>query len=438
MEADAQPLVVSQSHRGTSTMNSIEETYRAATEKSAQMAKRAERVMPGGDTRTTTFFRPYTLTIQRGEGPFLWDVDGNRYIDLLGNYTSLVHGNAYPPIVDAVTKAVRDGSSWPARSEAQTDLATLLCERVASVDRVRFCNSGTEAGMLAAHVARRLTGRKLILMARYGYHGSYDDLEVGLAGTDGEFTMLADFGEATAFEALLSERGAEIAAVFLEPVLGSAGVVEPPAGFLERVAEATRRAGAMFIVDEVITLRLAEGGGQQIFDVKPDLTMFGKIIGGGFPVGAIGGSEDVMSAFDPRNRGSIFHSGTFNGNPVTCTAGAVSLRELTQARIDKMAKQGERLAAELARAARQVELPFSVRHCGSLLNVFFLKEPPAPTIAREDARAISNFHLAALNQGLFLAPRGMIALSTVITDEVLSEVCERAAKAMADIAQAGE
>ena len=293
--------------------------------------------------------------LKRGEGPFLWDVDGNRYIDLLGNYTSLVHGNAYPPIVEAATKAVSDGSSWPARSEAQIELATLLCERIESVERVRFCNSGTEAGMLAAHVARRLTGRKLILMARYGYHGSYDDLEVGLAGTDGERTMLADFGEATAFEALLSERGAEIAAVFLEPVLGSAGVVEPPAGFLERVAEATRRAGAMFVVDEVITLRLAEGGGQQIFEVKPDLTMFGKIIGGGFPVGAIGGSEDVMSAFDPRNRGSIFHSGTFNGNPVTCAAGAASIRELTQARIDKMAKQGERLAAELARAARQVE-----------------------------------------------------------------------------------
>jgi len=419
-------------------MNSIEERYRAATEKSAQLTKRAERVMPGGDTRTTTYYRPYPLTLKRGEGPFVWDVDGNKYIDLIGNYTSLVHGNAYPPIVEAVSKAVRDGSAWPARSEAQIELATVLCERVESVDRVRFCNSGTEAGMLAAHVARRLTGRKLILMARYGYHGSYDDLEIGLAGQDGERTMLADFGEATVFEALLSERGSEIAAVFLEPILGSAGIVEPPAEFLGRVAEAAHSAGAMFVVDEVITLRLAEGGGQQIFDVKPDLTMFGKIIGGGFPVGALGGSEEVMSAFDPRNRGTIFHSGTFNGNPVTCAAGVVSVRELTQARIDKMAKQAERLAVELTRAAGQVGLPFSVRHYGSLMNVFFLKEPPPATIAREDARAIASFHLAALNQGLFLAPRGMIALSTVITDEVLSEICERAAKAMADVAQAGE
>jgi len=178
----------------------------------------------------------------------------------------------------------------------------------------------------------------------------------------------------------------------------------------------------------VITLRLHEGGAQQIFDVKPDLNDVGKIIGGGFPVGALGGSEEVMSSFDPRNRGSIFHAGTFNGNPITCAAGLTSIRELTQARIDKMTTQAERLGAELGRAASQAQLPFSVRSYGSLLNIFFLKEPPPATIAREDDRAIANFHLAALNNGLFLAPRGMIALSTVITDELLSEICERAAK----------
>src|SRR5271156_4154057 len=222
VEAVAQPVVVSR--RGIGTMASIEEQYRAVTEKSAQLGKRAERVMPGGDTRTTTNYKPYPLTLKRGEGPLLWDVDGNRYIDLLGNYTSLVHGNAYPPIVEAATKAVRDGSSWPARSEAQIELATLLCERVESVERVRFCNSGTEAGMLAAQVARRLTGRKLILMARYGYHGSFDDLEVGLGGHDGERTLLADYGDAAAFARILAERGHEIAAVFLEPVMGSAGI----------------------------------------------------------------------------------------------------------------------------------------------------------------------------------------------------------------------
>ncbi len=418
-------------------MSKIEDQYRAATAKSAEMAKRSERVMPGGDTRSSAHYRPYSLTVVRGEGPYIYDADGNRYIDLLGNYTSLVHGHAYAPIVAAITQAAKTGTAWPARSEAQVALAELLCDRVGSVERVRFCNSGTEAGMLACHVARRLTGRKLILMARYGYHGSYDDLEAGLAGHDGERTMLADFGEATSFEALLTERGQEIAAVFLEPVMGSAGVVAPPSGFLERVGEAAHRAGALFVLDEVITLRLASGGAQAIFDAKPDLTMMGKIIGGGLPVGAIGGSAEVMRAFDPRARGSIYHSGTFNGNPATCAAGAVSVKELTQEKIDKMDKQAQKLAGELKRAARAHELPFSVRQCGSLMNVFFTSEAPPATINREDARMMADFHLAALSHGLFIAPRGLLALSTVITDEIVTEVAERAAKAMADVAAGG-
>ncbi len=417
-------------------MSIIEDSFRKQTPKSAEMAKRAERVMPGGDTRTTSYHRPYCLTISHGEGPFLWDIDGNRYIDLLGNYTSLVHGHAYPPIVEAIANAARQGTAWPARSEPQVALAEMLCERVRSVERVRFCNSGTEAGMLAVHVARRLTGRKYILMARYGYHGSYDDLELGLAGQDGERTLLADFGEVTSFEALLTERGSEIAAVFLEPVLGSAGVVAPPPAFLEMVGEAAHRAGALFVIDEVITLRLASGGAQEIFEVRPDLTMMGKIIGGGLPVGALGGRAEIMAAFDPRDRGAIWHSGTFNGNPATCAAGLASVRELTPERIAKMEQQAQKLAEELKRAATQAELPFSVRQFGSLMNVFFMNEPPPATIARQDARTMASFHLAALNHGLFIAPRGLIALSTVVTDELLNEVCERAAKAMIDTAQA--
>ena len=416
-------------------MNAIEERFRKQTPKSAHLAARAERVMPGGDTRTTTYHRPYPLAIERGEGPFLWDVDGNRYIDLLGNYTSLVHGHAYPPIADALAKAVIKGTAWPARSTAQIELAELLCSRVPSIERVRFCNSGTEAGMLAVHVARHVTGRQLILMARYGYHGSYDDLELGLLGHDGEKTLLGEFGRAESFEQILAERGTEIAAVFLEPVLGSSGVVPPPEGFLRRVADAAHRAGALFVLDEVITLRLAEGGAQQVFDIKPDLTMMGKIVGGGLPVGALGGSADLMKSFDPRERGSLLHSGTFNGNVLTCTAGIVSVRELTQERIDKMNSQAQQIAGELKRAATQAELPFSVRQFGSLMNVFFTNVPPPATIVREDMRTMTQFHLAALNHGLFIAPRGLIALSTVISDDLVTEICERASRAMAEVAR---
>jgi glutamate-1-semialdehyde 2,1-aminomutase len=416
-------------------MNAIEEIYRRKTPGSARLAERAERVMPGGDTRTTTYHRPYPLAIARGDGPFLWDIDGNRYIDLLGNYTSLVHGHAYPPIAEAIARAAREGTAWPARSNAQVELAELLCERVPSVERVRFCNSGTEAGMLAAHVARHVTGRRLILMARYGYHGSYDDLELGLLGHDGERTLLGEFGDAGSFERILAERGSEIAAVFLEPVLGSSGVVAPPPGFLDRVAGAAHRAGALFVMDEVITLRLSEGGAQKLFGVKPDLTMMGKIVGGGLPVGALGGRADLMEVFDPRRRGSLLHSGTFNGNVLTCAAGTVSVRELTQERIDRMDAMAERIARELENAARQAELPFSIRRFGSLMNVFFTSVAPPATIVREDLKAMAMFHLAALNRGLFIAPRGLIAMSTVIGEALAEEICDRASQAMMDVAR---
>jgi glutamate-1-semialdehyde 2,1-aminomutase len=415
-------------------MGQIEERYRNATAKSAELAARANAVMPGGDTRTTTYHAPYPLAIARGEGPLLWDVDGNRYIDLLGNYTSLVHGHAYPPIVEAINRQARDGTAWPARSRPQIELAELLCDRVASIERVRFCNSGTEAGMLAAHVARHITKRKMLLMARFGYHGSYDDLEVGLSGRDGERTILANYGDIHPFERSLAERGDEIAAVFLEPVMGSAGIVSPPEGFLGAIADAAHRTGALFVLDEVITLRLSAGGAQALSGIRPDLTMMGKIIGGGLPVGALAGSAAIMDNFDPRNRSAIWHSGTFNGNPVTCAAGVVSVRELTAERIATMERLARKLAADLRDAARKHGLPFSVRQAGSLLNVFFLNEPPTPAVSRADSRAIRLFHLAALTRGLFLAPRGLIALSTVVGDKLIAEASERAAQAMADVA----
>jgi len=225
--------------------------------------------MPGGDTRSSVYYQPYPLTIVRGEGAFIWDADGNRYIDLLGNYTSLVHGHAYPPIVEAVVRAARGGTAWAARSPVQVQLAELLCERISSVEQVRFCNAGSEAGMLAAQLARHLTGRKLLLMARQGYHGSYDDLELGLAQRNGERTLLADFGDSDEFERILLEYGGRIAAVFLEPVVGAGGVIKPPADFLSRVAKAAHRAGALFVLDEVITLRLSPGGAQELFNVRP-------------------------------------------------------------------------------------------------------------------------------------------------------------------------
>ena len=414
-------------------MNAIEQCYRARTPASAAAGGRAARVMPGGDTRSVTYYRPYPLTIARGQGPFLWDIDGNRYIDLLGNYTSLVHGNAYPPIVEAIGRASAQGTAWPARNEAQIELAELICDRVASVERVRFCNSGSEAGMLAAQLSRRVTARRQLLMARQGYHGSYDDLEAEWAGEGGR-TMLGEYGDASSFETILARHGDEIASVFLEPVLGSGGIIVPPLDFLPRVAEAARRAGALFVVDEVITLRLGTGGAQAAAGITPDLTMMGKIIGGGLPVGALGGRADLMAHFDPAGEHPTHHSGTFNGNPLSCAAGVVSMRELTTDRIAAMDRMGSRMHSEIERAAAALGLPFGIRRAGSLMNVSF-EGSGAGGVHTRTARMMENFHLAALNQGLFFAPRGLIALSTVMNDELVTEICERAAAALGDVAR---
>jgi glutamate-1-semialdehyde 2,1-aminomutase len=414
-------------------MSKIEEQYRTRTPRSAERGEAAEAVMPGGDTRAAGYHRPYPLTLDRGEGPFVWDVDGRRYIDLIGNYTSLVHGHAYPPIVEAVRSGVARGTAWPGRCNPQIELAGQLIERVPSVERVRFTNSGTESAMLAIQIARIVTGRKKILMARHGYHGGYEDVEIGFYGQEGPNTLLAEYGQADAFERVLTDQGEEIACVVLEPVMGSAGIVSAPQGFLTRVREAAHRAGALFVLDEVICFRLSTGGAQLLYDVEPDLTLFGKLIGGGLPVGAVGGREEHLAVCDPRAP-RMFHSGTFNGNPLTTAAGAVSVRELTAERIDLMEQWAMELGTELAKAAARVGLPFSINHAGSLLNVFFTATPPHATLARTDNELISKFHLASLNRGLFFAARGMIAMSTVMSRDLIGEVIERASGALADLA----
>jgi glutamate-1-semialdehyde 2,1-aminomutase len=246
--------------------------------------------------------------------------------------------------------------------------------------------------------------------------------------------MLADYGDATSFESVLARHGDEIAAVFLEPILGSSGIIAPPPDFLSRVAAAARRAGALFVIDEVITLRLGFGGAQAAAGVTPDLTMMGKIIGGGLPVGGLGGRADLMAHFDPAGPHPMHHSGTFNGNPLTCAAGVVSVRELSSERIAAMDLMAARIQAELEGAAATLGLPFGIRRAGSLMNVTF-DGAGAGDVHAPAARMMENFHLAALNQGLFFAPRGLIALSTVMTGDLIAEICQRAAAALSDLAK---
>ena len=242
--------------------------------------------------------------------------------------------------------------------------------------------------MLALEIARAATGRRKVLMAARGYHGSHGAFEAGTFGHEGPETLLAPFGDAEAFAAVLSEHGSDVACVVLEPVLGSGGVVEAGPEFFAQVQAATARAGAVFVLDEVITFRLSTGGAQALLDVTPDLTAMGKIIGGGFPVGAVGGRADLMALTDPMGEPKVHHSGTFNGNPVTTAAGIVSVQHLTSDAIGTMDTLTARFETSLVDAG---EVPLSTRRVGSLLQVVF-----------DDERAVPLFHLAALNHGLFL------------------------------------
>ena len=413
--------------------SAVHAAYLERTRSSAENYARATELMPGGTSRQASFWAPYPLTIKRGEGAYFWDIDGHQYLDLINNYTAMVHGHAYPPIVEATRMQIGDGTGWAAANEPQSRLAAVIVDRVPSIEKIRFTNSGSEAGALAFTIARIITGRTKLLMARYGYHGSLLEFEIGSFGREGPLTRLATFNDLADFEAVLDEHGDDIAAVFLEPVLGSGGVIEGEAKFLHGVGAAAHKAGALFVLDEVLTLRFAVGGCQASIELEPDLTMLGKIIGGGFPVGAVGGSTDILRIFDPADM-KVFHTGTFNANPVTMVAGEISLRELTAERIERMDNLRASLQSGLVDIAQKHGLPLSTNHYGSCLNLYFSESVPESSIVRDDEAVMDKFHLACINHGLFIAPRGMIALSTVIREDHIAEAIERADAAMRDVA----
>jgi glutamate-1-semialdehyde 2,1-aminomutase len=389
-------------------------------------------VVAGGTSRQTSFWQPYPVALTRGSGSTVWDVDGNEYLDLINNFTALIHGHAYPPVVEAVVRAAPNGWLWSASNEHQAELAELICRRVASVAAIRFCNSGSEAASLGLKLARAATGRRKVLMARFGYHGMVPEFEAGSMNRGGPDTLIGEFNDPAEFERALEREGRDIAAVFLEPMLGAGGVLVGDRAFFDRVAAATRAAGALFALDEVQTFRLAEGGLQERLALSPDLTLFGKFIGGGFPAGAVGGRAEVMELFDP-DRMKVYHSGTFNGNPLSMLAGSITVRDLTGPKIDRMAELAGRLKAGLLAAAGRIGLPCSVNQTGSLLNVFLMPRAPRNAFERTDDEASKLFHLAALNHGVFFAWRGYLVLSTNMTEAMIDDAIERCGRAMADV-----
>lgn len=416
---------------------SVEQEYLRRTPSSAAAMERARRYMVRGLTRGWGYHRPYPIVGQRGEGPYLFDIDGNRYVDLVNNGLSLIHGHAFPPVVGALGEAVKRGSGWLVPSEDQIEFARLLCERIEIFERVRFTNSGTESGMLAVKVARAYTGRPAVLKAIDGFHGSFDDLEVGLQDRPEipDRAYLAQFGDVESFEAKLARHGEHIAAVVLEPLMFSGLVTTAPAGFLLAVQEAARRAGALFLLDDCLMLRLAYGGSAERYSLSPDLTFLGKFIGGGMPMGVLGGREEIMEVLDPHREQPLYHGGSFNGNLLSSVAGRISLEHFTAQTIAEMDARALSLAADLQAHAQELGLPLSIAGEGSVMGVYVTE-----TLERLDSNFAAGeptqlMHLSALNHGVLMGPGGEIALSSTTSGEALDLAREGLRAALSDVAR---
>jgi glutamate-1-semialdehyde 2,1-aminomutase len=379
--------------------------------------ERAERLFPGGVNSPVRAYRAVggkPPIMVRGQGPFVWDADGNRYVDYVGAFGPLMLGHAHPAVVEAIGLAVEAGGSFGATTPAEVRLAELICARMPSIERLRFVSSGTEAAMSALRVARAATGRDLVVKFDGGYHGHADSLLVeagsgaatlsipgsaGIPASVAAQTLVATYNDLSSVAALLEGHPAQVAAVIVEPVAANMGVVPPAPGFLAGLRELTERAGALLIFDEVITgFRVAPGGAQELFGVRPDLTVLGKIIGGGLPVGAYGGRVELVDLVAPS--GPVYQAGTLSGHPVVMAAGEATLLQLTP----EVYAATEACADRLEEGLRDDGV--SVARVGSLLTLFFRET--APTNFREakecDAEAFGRFFNRMRNSGVLLPP----------------------------------
>jgi glutamate-1-semialdehyde 2,1-aminomutase len=420
------------------------EVYRSRTPASRALYERAQRVMPGGDTRTGTFFLPYPLFLEGGAGSRVWDADGHEYLDLLSNFTSLIHGHAHPRIVAAITEQAGKGTAHGSAGELQVRLAELLTRRIPSLEQVRFCNSGTEATLGAIRAARAFTGRPMILKMEGSYHGSHDVAAVGggsqrgLSPASGAEVLSAAFNDLAECAELIRKHRDRLAAVIVEPVMGAGGCIPAQPAFLAGLRGVTAECGALLIFDEVITLRLATGGAQERYGVRPDLTCLGKLIGGGLPIGAFGGRADIMAAYDPTRPDPIGHSGTYNGNAETMAAGIVALELLTAERISQINEMGDALRGSLQSILAHADIGAAVTGMGSLLQVHFAGPPvESPRdAARSDRRLVRLLHLALLGRGVFSATRQLYVVSTTMDGSDIARFTSAFEDATARLAEA--
>jgi glutamate-1-semialdehyde 2,1-aminomutase len=425
--------------------------------RSRELQRRAEKYLPGGVNSPVRAFRavggepPF---LARAEGAYLWDADGNRYVDYFGSWGPMILGHAHPLVVEAIQRAAERSASFGASTAAEADLAELVISAMPSIEKLRFVSSGTEATMSAIRVARAFTDRKYVIKFEGCYHGHSDGLLVkagsglatfGLAGSAGvpqeiaHWTLPLPFNDLAAVEQAFAQHKDEIACVIVEPVVGNMGCVPPAPGYLESLRRITQEAGSLLIVDEVMTgFRLALGGAQEVFGIDADLTCLGKIIGGGLPCAAFGGKAQIMNLLAPL--GPVYQAGTLSGNPLAMAAGIATLQYLAAHRDSVYAGLAARtvaVAEGITAAARDAGIPVKTNRAGSMVTWFFTSTPVTDfaSAAASDMEAFGHFHRAMLDEGIWLPASQFEAafLSTALTDADIDYTVGAARKAFASM-----
>ena len=416
------------------------EQYRARTPKSRQLQEEAEKYLPGGSTRGAQFFDPYPIFVDRGDGHYVYDADGNSYLDFMINATSLIMGHAHPAVVQALQEQAEKGTAFSGPTEALIRLSKILCERIPSVDTIRFTNSGTEGTMMAIRAARAFTGKPKIAKFEGGYHGSHESVSVSVGPPANKLdpsgptaipeypgqpqgilddVVVMPYNDLESSERLIRAHKDELSCVIMEPISSNFGYLPASLDFLQGIRDVTDELGILLIFDEVQSFRVAPGGAQELFGVLPDLTAMGKIIGGGTAVGAFGGREDVMALFDPTDGGAdLAHSGTFNANPMTAVAGEVTMNHLTPDVYARMSGLGETLREKLRAVFAEFEIPVQVTGVASLFGVHFTSDEVTDyrSMLASDGQMKSGLFTGMLNEGVLLMDRASGALNTLTTE----------------------
>ncbi len=422
------------------------------TEKSARLNLDARRYIPGGvnsPARAWGAVGGEPLFIARGSGPHVWDADGNRYVDYLGSWGPLILGHAHRGVLADIMEAAGNGTSFGAPTEYENALARRVVEAFPSMDMVRFVSSGTEAAMSALRLARAYTGRDKIIKFQGGYHGHADALLVaagsgamahgvpdsaGVTASFAQDTLIAEYNDLASVEEHVRAYPDQIACVIVEPVAGNMGVVPPAPGFLQGLRRLTEESESLLVFDEVITgFRVAYGGAQHIYDVSPDLTCLGKIIGGGMPVGAYGARREIMETVSPL--GPMYQAGTLSGNPVAMAAGIATLDELKRpGRYEELESKAQRLEEGFRRAFAQAETPLQINRVGSMMTLFFNESRVTgwSSVSESDGDGFARFFHRMLEEGVYLPPSPFEAIfvSTAHGETDIDATIEAAARAL--------